>query len=230
MAGPFFADMEELKMNPDESRSDPDSEQSEPKPLPPEQAENDDGAATGMPSETSASAQPTEQRTNPAPSTDAVRGGLSEEKASELIKLLKEILAEKESSPTPASADKLHGIVLQVVRAADAKTPDAPQPTAAPASGRAETPDAMRAEQAWPGIEQFAGGQFVRPETGSGARAGADRADVLPRIIIVVELANARAIVQEDRRESAKEMAAMLGEIAASEVGHAFFHYQSERR
>lgn len=155
---------------------------------------------------------------------------LSEETANKLIKLIEEALAKAESLPEEASAAKLQGIVLKAVPATDSAIRDGADTATATEAAPQHLPSAERADEASRADDRFAGGQLRRGEPAGDAAAGADGAGTLPRVIVVVELANARAIMHEERREAAKEMAAMLRGIADWAVEDGFRRYENQRR
>jgi hypothetical protein len=155
---------------------------------------------------------------------------LSEETANKLIKLIEAALAKAESLPEDVSPENLRGIVLKTVPAADSAIRDGAEMAAATEADRQDVPRAERSDEASRAVDRFAGGQLRRGEPAGNAATDKERTGILPRVVVVVELANARAIMLEDRRETSKEMASMMEKIAQSKVDDGFWRYENQRR
>jgi hypothetical protein len=152
---------------------------------------------------------------------------MSEETARQLLGLLEVLLAMLESAADAPPQNELEGLILKAIPAAKIENG---QPTDDTAPDATEPPPIRPKGSAERGIERFAGGA-LRREPASGAIGGANEPPrTLPRVIVVVELANTQAIVEEDRREISQEMATMVEQIAQAKVDHGFWRYENQRR
>jgi hypothetical protein len=131
-------------------------------------------------------------------------------------------LATSADSDVP-SPDKLAGVVLRPVERADFEsqgTTDSVDPDAQP-----QPPTPPRVDETARAVERFAGGIFQRPQP-----ARERELTTLPRVVVSVQLADAREIMEEERLASATEMGAMLEKIADARIKKAEWRKGNQRR
>ena len=141
-----------------------------------------------------------------AQSDDAIATGdspvnLSEAKVEKLVQHIVDEMAARQTSPDAASPGKLEGIVLRRVQGADSESEGTADAVAPDAQGQPLTPPRMH--KTAPALGRFPGaGNLATP----------------PRVVVLVQLADAQALMEEDRIALAPEMAAMVREIVDARI------------
>ena len=141
-----------------------------------------------------------------AQSSDAVATGdspvsLSEAEVEKLVQQIVDEMAARQTSFDAASPGKLAGIVLRRVQGADSESEGTADAVAPDAQGQPLTPPRMH--KTAPALGRFPGeGNLATP----------------PRVVVMVQLADAQALMEEDRIALAPEMAAMVREIADARI------------
>jgi hypothetical protein len=171
---------------------------------------------------------------NPQNAAASGDGGkeLSEAEINELIQRIADEVAARQASSGRLSPERLEGIALHVVEKASSDSARDGNGGAKPSGAEAERgPSAPPRQQddSSGAVERFAGGIFQRPEP-AAPTANAEKLAAVPPIIVMVQLADARAILEDERRATAKENAAMLEQIADERIKLASWRQENQRR
>jgi hypothetical protein len=167
---------------------------------------------------------------NPQNAAASGDGGqeLSEAEINELIRRIADEVAARQASGELAP-ERLEGIALHIVEKAHGQ--DEGDRSAKPPGPEAERAPSVSPQQndSSRAVERYAGGTFERPQP-AAPTANAEKLAAVPPIIVMVQLANARAILEDERRATAKENAAMLEQIADERIKLASWRYENQRR